>query len=51
MVAWIILVLSVAVALMLGVERLLARLGVRRADPSAAPRGFHEVLARLRARR
>jgi hypothetical protein len=48
MIGWATFVLAFAAALGLGVERLMARLGVRRADPGSAPRGIQEVLDRLR---
>ncbi|MBX5444903.1 hypothetical protein [Sphaerobacter sp.] len=51
MIGWAIFVIAIAAALGLGVERLMARLGVRRADPGSAPRGIREVLDRLRASR
>ncbi|MDI3339285.1 MAG: hypothetical protein QJR03_02010 [Sphaerobacter sp.] len=51
MVAWVTFVLVIAVALTLGIERVLARLGIHRADPAAAPRGIQDLLARLRAAR
>lgn len=51
MIAWILLVLAIAVSLMLGVERLLARLGIQRADPEAASHGLRDVVEFLRQRR
>lgn len=51
MLDWLILVLAVAIALTLGVERLMARLGITRVDADSAPRGFQDVLDRLRERR
>ena len=41
----VILVLCIAVALTVGIERLIARLGVRREEP--APNGLAEFAARL----
>ena len=47
--AWLILTLAVAVALLVGVERLLRRLGVARADPADAPRELGEIIDHLRS--
>ncbi|HET9017795.1 MAG TPA: hypothetical protein VFN57_19490 [Thermomicrobiaceae bacterium] len=47
--AWLIFVLAVALALLIGVERLLHRLGVERADPAEAPRGLAELVDQLRS--
>lgn len=37
MIVWVLLILAVAVALMIGIERLMARLGIRRAEPEPSP--------------
>ena len=45
MLVWVLLVLVIAVALMTGIERLIARLGVKREDPS--PGGLALLADRL----
>lgn len=50
MLTWMLLVLAFAVVLLLGIERLLSRLGIRRANPNDALGGFRDVLARVAQR-
>lgn len=47
--AWLALTLAVAAALLIGIERLIRRLGIERADLSDAPRGFAQLVDHLRA--
>ncbi len=46
---WLVFTLAVAAALLIAVERLMRRLGIARADPADAPRGFTELVDHLRA--
>jgi hypothetical protein len=49
MLAWIVFVIAIAVLLTTGIERLLARLGVRPVDPESAQGGLRYVAERLEA--
>lgn len=51
MIAWLFFVLAVAALLMLGVEWLLRRLGIRRVDPDRASTGLGELTRLIRQHR
>ncbi|HUZ01483.1 MAG TPA: hypothetical protein VMU89_14125 [Thermomicrobiaceae bacterium] len=46
--AWLVFTLAIAAALLIGIERLIRRLGVERTDPSDAPRGVDLLVDQLR---
>lgn len=48
MLLWIILVIASSVALMLGIELLMARLGIRPAEPDQVSGGFRDVIEKGR---
>jgi hypothetical protein len=41
---YVVLIIAVAVILMLGIDRLLGRLGIRPEDPASAGGGFRDVV-------
>ena len=47
MLIWICLVLLIAVVLMLGIEQLMHRIGIRPADPESRSRGLRDLRDRL----
>jgi hypothetical protein len=49
MIAWIIFVIAIAVLLTIGIERLLARLGIRPEDPDSAKGGLRVVAEKMEA--
>lgn len=51
MIAWVVFILLIAVVLMLGIEWLMARFGVRRANPESAPGGVREILTWIQRKR
>jgi hypothetical protein len=46
-IAWVVFVICVAVLLMIGVERLIARLGIRRVEDGDTAGGLEAVVERL----
>lgn len=48
MLLWIILVIAAAVSMMLGIELLMARLGIRPVDPDQRSGGFRDVIEKGR---
>ncbi len=42
---YVIVIIAVAVILMIGIDRLMARLGIRPVDPDAARGGFSDLVA------
>lgn len=47
MIAWVGLVIAIAVALFIGVERLMRRLGVEREQPDNSGGGVRDILVRI----
>jgi uncharacterized membrane-anchored protein YhcB (DUF1043 family) len=49
MVFWIIFMIAVALVMIIGIERLIARLGVRPVNPEETRTGLSQIAARLEA--
>ncbi len=47
MLIWICLILLIAIVLMLGIEHLMHRVGIRPADPESRSRGIRDLRDRL----